>query len=235
MAEWESAPNHLIYERVRTNVMTLLEEHPDAGHRPVPGCPEWNVLELAEHFVDICEVATHRLESNDPNAREIRKPSGGMPMPRLLDEWRVSGPRLDDLAAAHLESSTNKLVLDAFTHELDLCAALGAAPPDGHPGYGVLGFVIGGFSGQVRRMGLPTLEISIDGSQWLAGEGGRPAATLTAASTYDLLRSLTGRRTLDQIAELEWSAAPGPWLPAFDWGPFTPPEQPAEKPLSGTK
>lgn len=237
MGAWESAPNHLVYQWVRNNVITLMEEHPDAAGRIVPACPEWTVHDLVEHFVDVCELATRRLTGEEPGEglRTIPSPAGPPPLPRLLAEWRDTGMRLDDLVAAQLNRSTNVLVMDAFTHELDLREALGVAPPDRHPGYpGVLDFVVGGFSGQLTSRGLPALEITIPSARWTAG-GDQPAATLTAGSPHDLLRTLTGRRTAEQIAALEWSADPAPWLPAFAWGPFTPPERPAEKALSGAK
>ena len=42
-------------------------------------------------------------------------------------------------------------------------------------------------------------------------------------------RSLVGRRTHYQIAALDWSEEPRQWLPAFAWGPFTPPAEPIER------
>ncbi|MFI0366879.1 DinB family protein [Actinomadura sp. 1N219] len=244
MGEGESAPNHLVYERVRNNVIALLEGRPDAAGLPVPACPEWTVLDLVGHLVDICGLATRRLTGDGPDGEPRADPPPGDDAPRLarlLREWRESGARLDDLIAAQLNPATNVLVMDAFTHELDLREALraasgpgvapgpGVAAVDGHPAYpGVLGVVVGGSSGEVRKRGLPALEITTPGASWSTG-GDRPSAKLTAPNPHDLLRSLTGRRTVEQIAALEWSADPAPWLPAFAWGPFTPPERPVEK------
>ncbi|TDD35504.1 maleylpyruvate isomerase family mycothiol-dependent enzyme [Actinomadura sp. KC06] len=243
MGEWEPAPNHLVYERVRNNVIGLLEERPDAAGLPVPACPEWTVLDLVGHLLDICGLATRRLTGDGPDGkpRAVPPPGDAPRLARLLWEWRESGARLDDLIAAQLNPSTNVLVMDAFTHELDLREALGEpleeaavgavadALVDAHPAYpGVLGVVVGGFSGEVRKRGLPALEITTPGARWSAGVD-RPSATLTVPSPHDLLRSLTGRRTVEQIAALGWSADPAPWLPAFAWGPFTPPERPVEK------
>ena len=49
-----------------------------------------------------------------------------------------------------------------------------------------------------------------------------------------VVRSCSDRRTLDQIAALDWGGAdPTPWLPAFTWGAFTPPAAPFETPDAG--
>ncbi|MER7077740.1 hypothetical protein [Saccharopolyspora kobensis] len=59
--------------------------------------------------------------------------------------------------------------------------------------------------------------------------GGDDPVASVRAEPVDLLRSLSGRRTHAQIARLSWSADPAPWLPAFTWGPFTPPGSPVEE------
>jgi hypothetical protein len=51
-------------------------------------------------------------------------------------------------------------------------------------------------------------------------EGAEPAAILTA-SNFELMRALSGRRSYDQIRKLDWSVDPEPYLPAFQFGPFT--------------
>ena len=47
-----------------------------------------------------------------------------------------------------------------------------------------------------------------------------PVGTLEA-SPFELLRAMTGRRSLSQIRKLAWSVDPEPYLPAFEFGPFT--------------
>jgi uncharacterized protein (TIGR03083 family) len=47
-----------------------------------------------------------------------------------------------------------------------------------------------------------------------------PQGTLKA-TPFDLMRALTGRRSRDQIKALDWSVDPKPYLPAFQFGPFT--------------
>ncbi|MBA9007734.1 hypothetical protein [Thermomonospora cellulosilytica] len=118
------------------------------------------------------------------------------------------------------------LVHDAFTHELDLRVAVGAPVPEDHPGYtSVLDLPVRGFFDRMAELGLPDLRIETPGREWASG---RSAAAVLTADRHDLYRSLTGRRTHEQIAALAWSADPTPWLPAFTRGPFRPPTRPAE-------
>ena len=47
-----------------------------------------------------------------------------------------------------------------------------------------------------------------------------PAVALVA-SPFELFRALTGRRSVAQILQLDWPVDPAPYLPAFQFGPFT--------------
>ncbi|NBH08248.1 maleylpyruvate isomerase family mycothiol-dependent enzyme, partial [Amycolatopsis sp. SID8362] len=62
------------------------------------------------------------------------------------------------------------------------------------------------------------------GSTWTAGPG-QPTVSVTAPA-HELYRTLAGRRSVSQLAALDWSEAPARWLPAFTWGPFAPPPRP---------
>lgn len=78
-----------------------------------------------------------------------------------------------------------------------------------------------GFTLSLNGHGLPAVRVRTPDRVWTAGEG-EPAATLGGGS-MEIFRALTGRRTVRQIGELSWSAPSDRWLPAFTWGPFTPP------------
>jgi len=54
---------------------------------------------------------------------------------------------------------------------------------------------------------------------WTVG-GGRPTGTLDTTA-FALFRALTGRRSQAQIRAYSWTAAPDPYLPGFQFGPFT--------------
>lgn len=201
------------YAQVRAGFREVLGDHPNALERAVPACPGWTVGDLLAHVVEIAEAAV---------IRHGGAVSGGA----LLERWDELGAYLDPLLGSDPRGVI--LVMDAYTHELDLRAALGVEPPAGHAAEPAsLGLLVRGFSARVSELGLPAVRIrSTGGRTWVAGTGA-PAATFAGAS-YPLYRCLSGRRSAGQIAGLVWSADPGPWLDAFAWGPFQPPAEPGE-------
>ncbi|MFG1645343.1 maleylpyruvate isomerase family mycothiol-dependent enzyme [Amycolatopsis sp. NPDC049252] len=214
------APDFVGYPEVRRGIRSLLGGRDGLDVRPVPACPEWTVTDLLAHLTGIAERVLVRHGGTPPPAPAPRD------VPGLLDRWDAVGEELDRLLAEAGGRSGEIMVMDAYTHELDLRAALGVAPPDEHlawaPSFEVL---VRGFSGSVAGRGLPPLRVrTTGGSEWTAGHG-RATASLTAPA-HDLYRALAGRRSPAQLAVLDWSEAPEPWLPAFTWGPFEPPSYP---------
>jgi uncharacterized protein (TIGR03083 family) len=209
------------YPAVRRGVRALLEGRPGSGGRRVPACPEWTVTDLLGHLTAIAERVLARRGGTPPPA-----PDGPLGVPALLDRWDEVGAEVDRRLAAVGGNSGEIMVMDAYTHELDLRAALGVPPPAEHAAWAPsFELLVRGFSGSLAGRELRPLSLrTTGGSTWTAGTG-RPTASVTAPA-YDLYRALAGRRSLGQLAELEWSEAPEPWLPAFEWGPFTPPAVP---------
>jgi uncharacterized protein (TIGR03083 family) len=213
------APDFVGYPEVRRGVRALLGARAGAHRRPVPACPEWTVADLLGHLIAIAERVLERHGGTPPA-------STASTIPELLDRWDDVGEDLDRRLAEAGGRSGEIMVMDAYTHELDLRAALGMPPPVEHaawaPSFEVL---VRGFSGSVAGRGLPALRLrTTGGSEWTVGTG-RPVATLTAPA-HELYRALAGRRSPGQLTALAWSAAPEPWLPAFSWGPFSPPRSP---------
>jgi uncharacterized protein (TIGR03083 family) len=215
-----ATPDHVGYLEVRRNVRALLAGHPGTSARTVPACPEWTVVELLAHLVEISERMLARFGAAIP-------PRGVQDVDALLDRWDELGADVDSLLAEAGGGMGDVAVMDAYTHELDLCAALGAPGAEQHPARaGSFAVVVRGFAGAVAGRGLPAVLISDVDGDWVAGAG-EPVITLSGPPG-DLYRSLAGRRTLAQITALGWTADPEPWLPAFTWGPFVPPGAPVE-------
>jgi uncharacterized protein (TIGR03083 family) len=213
-------PDFVAYRAVRRGVRALLGGRADARFGRVPACPEWTVTDLLGHLTAIAGRVLERHGGGTP------APAGAMGVPELLDHWDDVGEELDRRLEDAGGRSAAVMVMDAYTHELDLCAALGVAPPEEHAAReSSFDLLVRGLSGSITAHGLPSLRLrTTAGEEWTTGDG-RPAATVTAPA-HDLYRALAGRRSLAQLTALTWSAAPEPWLPAFSWGPFTPPSRP---------
>ena len=219
-------PNHECYRQVRRNVAELLAQPRPVADPVVPACPDWTLRGLLTHLVCVAAAAIGRMSGWLP-AQASSSSSADMGIPELVATWERLGAEADLLLADTGGRCGNILVMDAFTHELDIRYAIGAELPAAHPAFaGAFGVLANGFAAAVSDHGLPTLRLSSGSTQWTIGEG-EPAATLTA-TRYDLYRSLAGRRSHHQITALDWNRDSHRWLPAFTWGPFTPPAAPVE-------
>ncbi|MEJ2885696.1 maleylpyruvate isomerase N-terminal domain-containing protein [Actinomycetospora aeridis] len=207
------------YRTVRKAVAEIVTTG-DVAARPVPSCPEWTGRDLVGHLVDIaCRVSARCGRPVEPGVV-----AGVGTVEDDLAVWETVGARLDPLIAG---GGAEVMVMDAFTHELDLHRSAGTAPERGHPAFATsLGVLVAGVGGEIRERGLPALRVRAGGSQWIAGDG-EPAATVTGAD-YDVHRAFAGRRSLDQVRGLDWSTDPDAWLPAFRWKAFHPPARPVE-------
>ena len=116
-------PDFVAYPEVRRGVRGLLDGRPGTHRRPVPACPEWTVTDLLGHLALIAERVLERHGGVAP------APAGPLGVPALLDRWDDVGAQLDRLLADAGGRSGEVMVMDAYTHELDLRAALGVAPP----------------------------------------------------------------------------------------------------------
>jgi uncharacterized protein (TIGR03083 family) len=202
-----------------------------AGDRIVPSCPAWTVRQTLSHLVGVCsDVLAGRADGTGAPAwtaaqvaaRSLRT------IGDLLAEWSVTGEQVIDKLAGR--SALGQVVMDAVTHEYDLRAALALAPhPDDPVLLVAMDWTAPRFGRYLDGVGAAPLLVDTGERQWLLGSGS-PAATLHAG-LLDTLRSLTGRRSIDQVRALRWDGDPAPWLPTLAWGPFAPPSGPVELPV----
>lgn len=219
----ERPPVHEVYREVRRNIMALLADEADELDPVIPACPKWTLRDLIAHLAGSAALAAGRMSGWTP----AHPSSANMGVPELLDVWDQIGSDVELLLSERNGRAGSLLVTDAFTHELDIRYTLNAPLPESHPAFAVAFEVLAsGFAAAVEAHNLPALRLSTDATQWTVGSG-EPAATVTA-HRYDLYRSLTGRRTHEQITAMRWDRSSHRWLPAFTWGPFTPPESPVE-------
>jgi uncharacterized protein (TIGR03083 family) len=217
------------YRTVRQNIARLLDKHPTAATLDVPQCPGWTVRDLLGHLVEVCRIVVE--DDGSPIDGGVGAPD--LAVADLLASWEVHGAAVDQLLAAGGTRWAGPLLLDGFTHELDLRCVLGEPFPDGHPAFErAFEFAVRyGLGRSVTARGLPAVRVSAGQLERIAGTG-EPAISVRG-NGFDVYRSVVGRRAPAQIAGLSWSDDPSRWLPAFAWGPFTPPEHPVEPDTPG--
>jgi uncharacterized protein (TIGR03083 family) len=185
----------------------------------VPATPLWTVADLVAHVTGVASDALFgRLDregAGSPQwaAAQIAQ-RAGRSMAEVLDEWRECVAKLDPL---HDE----RIVRDLLIHEADLSGAVGKAdaPPPEAVSW-VLDFAVSDLGRRIDEAGLDGLAISTDGG----GErriGSSPAGGALSTTSWELFRSLAGRRSATQLRRYSWNGDPEPYLAVWNrYGPL---------------
>jgi uncharacterized protein (TIGR03083 family) len=196
----------------------------DAAAMPVPACPAWSVHDVIAHLTGVCtDVLAGRIEGVGTDSWTDAQVTArrAVPLKDVVAEWNEVAPAVEAMSGAFGRAG-HQWVGDQALHEHDVRGALGR--PGARDSETIdlgLGFMVPGFLDAVAALRLPALEVQVGERRWSSGEG-EPAVQL-ALEPFDALRSLCGRRSLDQLRALPWTGDPEPYLEAFTWGPFTPP------------
>jgi uncharacterized protein (TIGR03083 family) len=175
------------YISLRTRIVELLRELPDGeATSVVPACPDWNVAELVSHLVGVVDdILANRMEgvTTDPWTQAQVERLRGLSLAELADHYASVGVGFDEVLP-HIPSPVNsQLVMDAVTHEHDLREAVGR--PGAHDSTAV-------------KVAVAWLLNMVEGR----AEGMAAQLRAIGVSDFDLLRSLSGRRTSAQMREL---------------------------------
>ncbi|MFJ6216182.1 hypothetical protein ACIQGZ_23075 [Streptomyces sp. NPDC092296] len=216
----EPAEQHRAYRRTREDITALLARHAWPAQAGVPACPGWDVRDLIGHLVHIC----HSFIAGEESQIDL-EPVAGLGLAPLLGQWAAADAAVGEALRRTPELRRRIVLLDVFSHEVDLLTCFGEPPAVDHPAFaGSLDLATMGFDLAVHGGGLPALRIVTPERDWVVGAG-EPAASVRGPQ-LDVFRSLTGRRTWRQIERLDWSGAPpATWVRAFTWGPFSPPDR----------
>ena len=226
----------LAYSATRDELITALEGGgPSAWDTPVPATPDWRVRDVIAHVTGLAASGADGTTPGDLNLLEqfrdpdvvtmrdayadgqVERRRGRPPgqivaewdaaMPMLLDRMRGDVPGVDPLPLAF----DAVLTTDLCIHADDVLAAIGRMPDGTRAATGIAFATYAfGVDYRLRALGLPALGFRYDGKERTVGDG-PPAATLTA-SRWELLRVVAGRRSRAQIAALEWTGDPEPYL-----------------------
>ena len=152
----------------------------------VPCTPEWTIRQLAAHLVGVPEdVLAGRMQgvASDAWTHAQVEMYGDLTLTELADLLESSAPKIDAIIHNFPQPIISQFVMDAVTHEQDMRSALGV--PGGRDSKAVEVGV--GFFLNLIEVSDPPLFTEL---------------TNTSASLWDVLRSLTGRRTVEQMNAL---------------------------------
>jgi uncharacterized protein (TIGR03083 family) len=216
--------NAEVYRAMRYDVTALLDSAGDeVGERLVAACPAWRVRDLAAHLSGVAtDVLDGNLEGVATDAWTARQVEARrhLTLAEVLEEWSTNGPRLEellDVAGADLDP---RLLLDTWTHQHDLRAALGVGPAsDPIARWHAAQTLARRVDSLVEAGRVPPMEVVLDGSPRI--ERGRHVELRLSA--HEWARGLLGRRSRRQVLAWPWVGAdPSPFvdeLAVFGWSP----------------
>lgn len=209
--------NVATYRRVRERVVGLVRGA-DVDIE-VPTTPGWSVKDTVGHLASFFAVYnTDGPMGFEPGwgEREVEA-RRDKSLDDLITEW---GEGLDAAPVDLWDSPLGAVaVSDVLAHEQDIRNALGKPPITDDPGivpsvHMALAFV----DNKPEAKELPPLRVVTEDGDRQLGEG-EPQITLRT-TTFELFRTLHGRRTPDQARALDWDGDPGRWIEAiFIFGP----------------
>jgi uncharacterized protein (TIGR03083 family) len=194
----------------------------------VPTCPAWSLHDVVAHVAGVVDdalagrldgVATEPWTAAQVDARR------GRPVADIVAEWNAAAPAFEGILD-QIGPSGRQAVLDVVTHEHDIRCALGAAGHRDSDAVAIgLTFVGPRFVEVAAENGLAVGVEATTGARW----GAEDAPLVLSGSPFELVRALTGRRSVDQLRALDWRGDCEPALGAFTYGPFHPAAQPIEE------
>ena len=218
------------YAGVRRRINELLDTAADRSDEVVAACPEWRVCDLLAHVAGVVDdVLGGRIDgagSNPWTAAQVEA-RRSRPFGEVVGEWNAQAPQLEDLLDS-FGPAGHQLVMDAVTHEHDLRAALGAPGARDSDAVTIgVDWLLRAYQGASAAGALPAVRMVADdtGSSWEPSDGRAPVATVTASS-FDLLRTFSGRRAEAEIRSLAWDGDVDAVVPSLSFGPFRLPTSP---------
>lgn len=231
------------YDGVRRSITGLVRDAgPEVVQRRVPACPDWSISDVVGHLEHIAEEFSdgrHPYSTNDVEAMASSwaqdRPGvdawanagvatrRGWSIDTLLAAWERQCERLYEMmrgdvdlpAGASHEYLAWAAVFDAATHYQDIRGALGVGPdPDDYAtklAYALCSDTL------VRRSAAlhpqpPALRVTTQRGEVLIGQGHPVEIEL---EWFELLRTISGRRSVEQVSELLDPVDAEPYLEAF--------------------
>ena len=225
-------------QRVVALVRTLDE---DRLNLFVPLNPAWRVRDVVAHMVGVCEdsLARNFPDFSDPKgmpeqararddwtAAQVDR-RRDCPMDDMLQQWDTLARQWESVLdedpadAGYDDSVRTAAPLDVGCHLHDLRHALNEPGDRDAPTTAIAFAPSRGWLGMRLDLGrLPALRMRCTDREWVIGH--RPVGITVSGDRFDLFRSITGRRSHEQLLALDWDTDPTTVLDALS--PYPLPE-----------
>lgn len=202
----ERTPLSQYYREARERLSAFVRDHLDDDQTPVPATPGWTVHDVVAHLTGVAEDL---LNGTMPKGGPSPEWTGGhvargahVPTVDLLDTWAQLSPAVE----AMVDKGIWPMVMDVVSHEHDVRAALGNTSGRDAEIIGVAAKVL------LSALG-PSQPLVIETEQKrtrVGPEEGEPITLRT--SSWEAFRWRLGRRSPAQLAAMDWSGDPVPFL-----------------------
>lgn len=174
------------YYELRARMVALLRScDDDVAEVVVAHCPEWTVAMTISHMLGVPESIMSGdmadVTSDAWTGRQVERHKGES-IAELADQWEAQSGTFDDLCRRIPEPTISQFVFDQVTHEHDVRWALGRA---------------GARDSAAVRVG----------SRWIAAACGPGVVVQPGLSDFEVLRCLSGRRSVDELEALGFDVA----------------------------
>jgi uncharacterized protein (TIGR03083 family) len=201
-----------IYGEARTALIALARDHVDELDQPAPATPGWRVRDVLSHVGGVCDDILHgNLEgvaTDAWTAAQVDK-RRSWPASEILDDWERNGDAMDALLASLPSGRSGQLLFDTWTHEQDVRGALGL--PGGRDTTlcaRTWEWTTGVMDDRDRGEERTALTLVADGVTRDVGVG--LAETVVQMPRFELLRAMSGRRSVAQVLGWQWDGSADP-------------------------
>jgi len=195
------------YRDARTTLLSLTGDLDDGGlARPVPATPGWDVRDVVGHVVgivsDLLDGNLAGVGSDDWTAAQVTA-RRGVPFADVLAEWSERAPVLEEQVASWPAEFASQLVSDLALHDLDVRGALDRRDGRDTPAVQLaFDYYADQFGVRLDEAGAGAVRVETPETTRVVGAGD-PTVSV-AASRFELLRALAGRRSAVQIRAYRW-------------------------------
>lgn len=199
-----------LYGVKRFEFVSLLRDCSDEElERRVPATPDWRVRDALAHVVgitaDMNALDFGTASPDDWTAKQVEQRRQSS-IDELAAEWDRESPQFEDGLRLLGYSIGSHYVGDLHAHLQDVRQALGLpADRDELTVRVSLDFYLESFGEVLTSASAGAVEVRAGVERQVVGEGDQVATV--AGDPFELLRALSGRRSLRQIRALEWTGA----------------------------